>query len=196
MTYEFRRQGSGETMVKNVANALQTNVTVDRENWRTLTFSVRAIYGDGTATTVNYQGEEFSIPAAERWYTPWSVPVSHRIGPDVLPVDEELPDREPIAAVSDTIRGLQELVRVPEEDQRTETWALFLCLVMAVSFGGIAWVGTGATNGGVILGAVVFFSIWSGMGPLWFGVHPAPAFLPLVAAMMMGGVMAALRMRV
>ena len=34
------------------------------------------------------------------------------------------------------------------------------------------------------------------MGPLWFGVHPAPAFLPLVAAMMMGGVMLALRMRV
>ena len=196
VTYEFRRQGNGETMVKDVANALQTNVTVDRQEWRTLNFSVRAIYGDGTVTTVNYLGEEFSIPAAERWYTPWSVPVSHRIGPDVLPVDEELPDLEPIAAVSDTIRGLLELVRVPEEEQRTETWALFLCLVLAVSFGGIAWVGTGATNGGVILGAVVFFSIWSGMGPLWFGVHPAPAYLPLVAAMMMGGVMAALRMRV
>ena len=196
VTYEFRRQGNGETLVRNVANALQTNVTVDRENWRTLTFSVRAIYGDGTVTTVNYLGEEFSIPSAERWYTPWSVPVSHRIGPPVLPVDDELPDLEPIAAVSDTIRGLLELVRVPEEDQRPETWALFLCLVLAVSLGGIAWVGTGATNGGVILGAVVFFSIWSGMGPLWFGVHPAPAFLPLVAAMMMGGVMAALRMRV
>ena len=196
VTYEFRRQGNGETMVKNVANALQTNVVVDLENWRTLTFSVRAIYGDGDATTVNYLGEEFSIPAGERWYTSWSDPVSHRIGPDVLPVDEELPDLEPIPAVSDTIRGLLELVRVPEEDQRTETWALFLCLVLAVSFGGVAWVGTGATNGGVILGAVVFFSIWSGMGPLWFGVHPAPAFLPLVAAMMMGGVMLALRMRV
>ena len=196
VAYEFRRQGNGETMVRNVANALQTNVVISRENWRTLTFSVRAIYGDGTVTTVNYLGEEFSIPAAERWYTSWSVPVSHRIGPDVLPVDDELPDREPIAAVSDTIRGLLELVRVPEEDQRTETWALFLCLVLAVSFGGVAWVGTGATNGGVILGAVVFFSIWSGMGPLWFGVHPAPAFLPLVAAMMMGGVMLALRMRV
>ena len=196
VTYEFRRQGNGEALVKKVANALQTNVVVDRENWRTLTFSVRAIYGDGTVTTVNYLGEEFEIPADERWYTSWSDPVSHRIGPAVLPVDEELPDLEPIAAVSDTIRGLQELVRIPEEDQRTETWALFLCLVLAVSFGGIAWVGTGATNGGVILGAVVFFSIWSGMGPLWFGVHPAPAFLPLVAAMMMGGVMAALRMRV
>ena len=196
VTYEFRRQGNGETVVKNVANALQTNVVVDRQEWRTLTFSVRAIYGDGTATTVNYLGEEFEIPADERWYTSWSDPVSHRVGPDVLPVDDELPDREPIAAVSDTIRGLLELVRVPEEDQRTETWALFLCLVLAVSFGGIAWVGTGATNGGVILGAVVFFGIWSGMGPLWFGVHPAPAFLPLVAAMMMGGVMLALRMRV
>ena len=196
VAYEFRRQGNGETMVKNVANALQTNVVVGRDNWRTLTFSVRAIYGDGTVTTVNYQGEEFSIPSGERWYTSWSDPVSHRIGPDVLPVDDELPDREPIAAVSDTIRGLLELVRVPEEDQRTETWALFLCLVLAVSFGGVAWVGTGATNGGVILGAVVFFGIWSGMGPLWFGVHPAPAFLPLVAAMMMGGVMLALRMRV
>ena len=196
VTYEFRRQGNGETVVKNVANALQTNVVVDRQEWRTLTFSVRAIYGDGTVTTVNYLGEAFTIPVDERWYTSWSDPVSHRVGPDVLPVDEELSDREPIAAVSDTIRGLLELVRVPEEDQRPETWALFLCLVLAVSFGGVAWVGTGATNGGVILGAVVFFSIWSGMGPLWFGVHPAPAFLPLVAAMMMGGVMAALRMRV
>ena len=196
VTYEFRRQGNGETVVKNVANALQTNVVVDRQEWRTLTFSVRAIYGDGTSTAVNYQGENFTIPTGERWYTSWSDPVSHRIGPDVLPVDDELPDLEPIAAVSDTIRGLLELVRVPEEEQRTETWALFLCLVLAVSFGGLAWAGTGATNAGVILGAVVFFSIWSGMGPLWFGVHPAPAFLPLVAAMMMGGVMAALRMRV
>ena len=200
VAYEFRRQGNGETVVKNVANALQTYVMVDRREWRTLTFSVRAIYGTGTGTgtgtNVNYLGEPFYIPNDELWYTPWSDPVSHRVGPDVLPVDEELPDLEPIAAVSDTIRGLLELVRIPEEDQRTETWALFLCLVLAVSFGGIAWVGTGATNGGVILGAVVFFSIWSGMGPLWFGVHPAPAFLPLVAAMMMGGVMAALRMRV
>ena len=156
---------------------------------------MRAIYGDGTVTTVNYLGEEFSIPAAERWYTPWSDPVSHRVGPDVLPVDEELPDLEPIAAVSDTIRGLLELVRIPEEEQRTETWALFLCLVLAVSFGGVAWVGTGATNGGVILGR----------GLLWHlerdGTamvrRPPRAGLPApVAAMMMGGVMLALRMRV
>ena len=35
ITYEFRRQGNGETMVMDLANALQTNVLVDRQEWRT-----------------------------------------------------------------------------------------------------------------------------------------------------------------
>ena len=143
----------------------------------------------------SFSDDDDRIPIAEGdvFYSAWSdnnvfvLTDAH----DEIPTMIEDLDPEAFAPIVDAIDGVLAGMGVSRQSRRPETWAFFLCGIMAVGGGLGLFYATGGTKNFfwcACAGCFVFFMIWTFAGPSLFGVPPVFAYSTVMLPLFLGAV--------
>ena len=146
----------------------------------------------------SFSDDDDRIPIAEGdvYYSAWSDNNVFVLTNVLSTIPTTIEDRDPEAlpAIVDVIDAVLASMGVARESRRPETWAFFLCGIMAVGTGfGLFYTTGGAKQNffwSACLGCLVFFLVWAFAGPSLFGIPKVFAYSTIMLPLFFGALAA------
>ena len=137
---------------------------------------------------VTYHGIDYEVPALGEWLTVWSAPATVRVaGVNDVAAGEELARKNPDQAVVQVISVVMDAAGVDPAAGATRSLAVLLCLALAFAVAFAVVKRFGMNLAPVVLATLVWYAIFAGLGPEFFGVPPALAIVLIVVPLALGG---------
>ena len=137
---------------------------------------------------ITYRGADYEVPALGEWVTVWSAPATLRIaGVDDVAAGEELTRKNPDQAVVQVISVVMDAAGVDSSAGATRSLAVLLCLALAFAVAFAVVKRFGMNLAPVVLATLVWYAVFAGLGPEFFGVPPALVITLIVVPLALGG---------
>ena len=136
---------------------------------------------------ITYHGADYEVPALNEWVTTWSAPATVRIAGVDDDAGEEVARKEPDQAVVQVISAAMDAAGVDSSAGAERSLAVLLCLALAFAVAFAVVKRFGMNLAPVVLATLVWYAVFAGLGPEFFGVPPALVIILIVVPLALGG---------
>ena len=136
---------------------------------------------------ITYHGTDYEVPALGEWLTTWSAPATVRIPGPAEAAGEGLTPEEPHAAVVQVISAAMDAAGVDSSAGASRSLAVLLCLALAFAVAFAVVKRFGMNLAPVVVATLVWYAVFAGLGPEFFGVPPALVIILIVVPLALGG---------